>query len=177
MGIGLGAFFLAVAGVISAPFFRNAFEMRRQNKREMVGSIFWGTLPFLVVLIVWAATGDLPMRIQPVILGVFGAVVGAAAAIYLGYVARDAWAQQPTPPSGTSMAAPPSNGMGNNNTLVGVSPPASLGNGNTIVGPTDTRGNTIINQGGTAIGAGACADGTSVAIGAGANAGNCAGKK
>jgi hypothetical protein len=46
-----------------------------------------------------------------------------------------------------------------------------MGNGNTIIGPTDSRGNTIINRGGTAIGNGATADPTSIAIGAGAHAG------
>jgi hypothetical protein len=41
------------------------------------------------------------------------------------------------------------------------------------VGATDSQGNTIFNKGGTAIGSGACADSTSIAIGAHANAGAC----
>ena len=65
----------------------------------------------------------------------------------------------------------PSSGIGSNNTIVNVPPPASMGNGNTIIGPTDSHGNTIINQGGTAIGSGACANSTGIAIGAGARAG------
>jgi len=65
--------------------------------------------------------------------------------------------------------------MGDDNTVVNVpNPPESMGNGNTIVGPTDSSGSTIYNKGGTAIGKGACADSTSVAIGAGALAGQCA---
>jgi hypothetical protein len=60
--------------------------------------------------------------------------------------------------------------MGDNNTLVGAPPLASMGSGNTIVGATDARGNTIINRGGTAIGAGARAGRTGIAIGANANA-------
>jgi hypothetical protein len=63
--------------------------------------------------------------------------------------------------------------IGNDNTLVGVKPPLSLGSGNTIIGPTDVKGNTILNKGGTAIGKDACADSTGVAVGAGAQAGNC----
>jgi hypothetical protein len=62
-------------------------------------------------------------------------------------------------------------GIGSNNTIVNVPTPPNMGSGNTIIGPTDNRGNTIINQGGTAIGSGSCADSTSIAIGAGARAG------
>ena len=38
----------------------------------------------------------------------------------------------------------------------------------TLLGHTDSRGNTIINHGGTAIGSGSCSDATGIAIGAGA---------
>lgn len=48
-----------------------------------------------------------------------------------------------------------------------------MGSGNTLIGPPDFRGNTIYNRGGTAIGSGACADPTSVAIGANAGGGQC----
>jgi hypothetical protein len=68
---------------------------------------------------------------------------------------------------------PARNQIGNDNTLVNVSIPESLGSGNTFVGATDANGNTILNKGGTAIGKGACADPTSIAIGAGAHAGQC----
>lgn len=61
--------------------------------------------------------------------------------------------------------------IGSDNTLVNVPIPPSLGDGNTFIGPTDANGNTIYNKGGTAIGKDACADPTSIAIGAGANAG------
>lgn len=44
----------------------------------------------------------------------------------------------------------------------------NIGENSTVVGPTDDRGNTILNRGGIAIGAGAKADPTSIAIGAGA---------
>lgn len=64
--------------------------------------------------------------------------------------------------------------IGNDNTIVGVKPKGSIGNGNTIIDPGDASGNAIVNRGGTAIGAGACAGPTDVAIGAGAQAGKCA---
>lgn len=63
--------------------------------------------------------------------------------------------------------------IGDDNTLVNVPIPESLGNGNTFVGATDANGNTILNKGGIAIGKGACADPTSIAIGANAQAGKC----
>jgi hypothetical protein len=69
--------------------------------------------------------------------------------------------------------APIKNQIGDDNTLVNVPIPDNMGNGNTFVGATDANGNTIINRGGTAIGKGACADSTSIAIGSGAHAGNC----
>ena len=69
--------------------------------------------------------------------------------------------QQPTPQQGP----------GSDNTTYGnVAPPAS-GSRNTYVGPTDSHGNTIIPAG-TAVGAGAKADPTSVAIGSGAGTGS-----
>jgi hypothetical protein len=60
---------------------------------------------------------------------------------------------------------------GNDNTVVGPNQTV-IGSGNTIVGPTDSNGNTIFNRGGVAIGNGAQADPTSIAIGAHANAGS-----
>jgi hypothetical protein len=60
--------------------------------------------------------------------------------------------------------------IGSDNTFFGPVPPATqIGNGNTFVGATDANGNTILNRGGVAIGHGATADGSSIAIGAGAN--------
>jgi hypothetical protein len=73
-----------------------------------------------------------------------------------------------------SVAAPPQ--IGDKNTLLNTPVPSGMGSGNTIVGPKLPGGNTTYDRGGTAIGAGACADSTSVAIGAGANAGACAKK-
>lgn len=60
---------------------------------------------------------------------------------------------------------------GSDNTIVGNDHRNIEGNGNTIMGATDANGNTILNRGGTAIGRGAKADQSSIAIGAGANAG------
>jgi hypothetical protein len=81
---------------------------------------------------------------------------------------------KPTQKHQEVLAAPSLKGKvhGSDNTLVGdVGNRSIKGNGNTIVGATDSRGNTILNQGGTAIGHGAMADSTSIAIGANAHAG------
>jgi hypothetical protein len=62
---------------------------------------------------------------------------------------------------------------GSDNTLFGDTGNRTVnGNGNTIIGATDSNGNTVLNHGGVAIGKGASADPTSIAIGAGAHAGN-----
>jgi hypothetical protein len=63
--------------------------------------------------------------------------------------------------------------IGSDNTMVNVPIPQSMGDGNTFVGPTDSNGSAIYNKGGTAIGKNACADHSSIAIGANANAGVC----
>jgi hypothetical protein len=62
------------------------------------------------------------------------------------------------------------NFIGDDNTVIGT-PPPRMGSGNTIINFADDRGNTILNRGGTAIGSGAVADDTSIAIGAKAVAG------
>ena len=72
--------------------------------------------------------------------------------------------EKPTPAEGAI--------KGTDNTLVGQVPYRSItGDGNTIVGATDANGNTILNRGGTAIGNGANAGPSDIAIGAHANAG------
>ncbi|MET4895777.1 hypothetical protein RN629_01225 [Sphingomonadaceae bacterium jetA1] len=58
------------------------------------------------------------------------------------------------------------------NTFVGsVHPGLAAGSGNTVVDVADINGNLILNRGGLAIGHGAKADSTSIAIGAGAVSG------
>jgi hypothetical protein len=49
---------------------------------------------------------------------------------------------------------------------------SKIGDRSVVVGPTDADGNTILNRGGLAVGNGAKADSTSIAIGAHANAGS-----
>lgn len=63
---------------------------------------------------------------------------------------------------------------GSNNVVIYATPPANMGDNNVFIGATDSHGNTILNRGGVAVGSGACADSTSTAIGANANAGSCA---
>lgn len=60
--------------------------------------------------------------------------------------------------------------IGDDNTIVGNVPPRSMGSRNVIVGPTDDKGDIRLG-GGTAMGYGARADPTSVAVGSGAMAG------
>lgn len=87
----------------------------------------------------------------------------------------------PTPPSAAAQGSsksrrpPKRGGGGSDNTFVGRVDPGvaarlARGSRNTIAGPTDDRRNTMF-VGGTAIGAGATADQSSVAIGSGAHAG------
>jgi hypothetical protein len=94
MGTGTLAIITAFAGILAAAFIRHAFDMRKEQKyREMVGAVFWGMLPLGVVCLVWAATGDSPMRLQNSLLGLVGAAIGASAFVWLGYVVRPADAQ------------------------------------------------------------------------------------
>jgi hypothetical protein len=67
--------------------------------------------------------------------------------------------------------ANPGPGVGDDSVLIGKSPPGGVGNRSVVINVGDSNGNVLLNQGGTAIGAGARADHTSIAIGAGALAG------
>jgi hypothetical protein len=60
---------------------------------------------------------------------------------------------------------------GDDNTVIGPTP-KRMGSRNTIVGAVDGSTSTVFNKGGTAVGAGARADSSSVAIGSRAGAGN-----
>jgi hypothetical protein len=60
--------------------------------------------------------------------------------------------------------------IGDDNTIIGNVPSRSMGSRNVIVGSTDDKGNVRLG-GGTAMGYGARADPTSVAVGSGAMAG------
>jgi hypothetical protein len=67
---------------------------------------------------------------------------------------------------GREMASDNAPRIGNENTYVGAGPVPAMGDGNTIYTLADANSDVLINKGGTAIGAGARADSTSVAIGA-----------
>jgi len=63
--------------------------------------------------------------------------------------------------------------VGTDSVAMGNIPDGSkIGDRSVVVGPTDNKGNTILNQGGLAVGNGAKADSSGIAIGAGATAGN-----
>jgi hypothetical protein len=109
-GAGILTIIIPLAAVVAAPFLRHAFDMRREKKyREVVGSLFWGILPFGVASLVWTATGDTPMALNNWLLGTVGAAIGAAAFIYGGYVTRDLVSSaraQSTPTSTTASPTP-----------------------------------------------------------------------
>jgi hypothetical protein len=56
--------------------------------------------------------------------------------------------------------------IGSDNTYVGEGPIPAMGDGNTIYTLANASGDVLLNRGGTAIGSGARADSTSVAVGA-----------
>jgi hypothetical protein len=101
MGINILYIAIPLASVIAAPFLRHAFEMRKENKyREMFGSVFWAAIPFGVSSLLWARTGPV-MFAQNLTLGLLGAVIGACALIWIGYVVRGPEAQTQTTTGGT----------------------------------------------------------------------------
>jgi hypothetical protein len=88
MGINILYIAIPLASVIAAAFLRHAFEMRKEDKyREMFGSVFWAAIPFGVSSLLWARTGPV-MFTQNLTLGLLGAVIGACALIWIGYVIR-----------------------------------------------------------------------------------------
>jgi hypothetical protein len=132
MGTGILSIALPIAVVIAAPFFRNVFDMRREkNYREMVGSVFWGVVPFGVICVIWAASGDSPVRAQNMVLGLVGAAIGASGMIWVGYFVRDMSAK--AEPPGPSSSGPASTQMGAVNNQ-GIVTQGQFGN-NTIINP------------------------------------------
>jgi hypothetical protein len=132
MGTGILSIALPIAVVIAAPFFRNVFDMRREkNYREMVGSVFWGVVPFGVICVIWAASGDSPVRAQNMVLGLVGAAIGASGMIWVGYFVRDMSSK--TDPPGPSSSGPASTQMGAVNNE-GIVTQGQFGN-NTIINP------------------------------------------
>jgi len=133
MSTGILFIALPIAGAIAAPFFRNVFDMRREkNYREMVGSVFWGLIPFGIICVIWAASGDSSVRAQNIVLGLVGATIGASGMIWVGYFVRDmrAKAEPPAP----SSSGPASNQMGTVNNQ-GIVTQGQVGN-NIIIRPT-----------------------------------------
>ena len=87
VGTGILIILIPIAGVLTAAFVRHAFDMRREKKyREMAGSIFWGVIPFAVVLVFWTANQDPSVMVRNWSFGIVGAITGAALFIWLGYV-------------------------------------------------------------------------------------------
>jgi hypothetical protein len=80
---------------------------------------------------------------------------------------------RPLAPKGAKSSVPNKGiSVGTDSVAMGHIPDGSkIGDGSVVIGPTDANGNTILNQGGLAVGNGASAGPTSIAIGAHANAG------
>jgi hypothetical protein len=94
------------AGVFSAPFLRHVFEMRAsRNYREMVGAMVWPAVLFLAVTFALSMETNMPIRLQNILFGTFGAVLGASLFVWGGYVARDFWSAK----AQTQMEQPMSN--------------------------------------------------------------------
>jgi|SRR5580698_10399217 hypothetical protein len=116
--------------------------------------------------LIWISLEHEMMIQHRIVVAALGAIFGAFAFVsigeWLGPSRAQVSAPQPQPPK-----------IGDDNTFVGATPPSNMGSRNTFVVPNDSTTNTMMNRGGLAIGAGSCADSTSVAIGAGAGAGSC----
>ena len=88
---------LALASLISSPFIKNVFDVRKEQKyRELAGSLFWSLIPFAVVCLYWAATGDASVNARNLVLGLLGAAIGASGLIWTGYFFHDRTAQAQT---------------------------------------------------------------------------------
>jgi hypothetical protein len=128
--------------------------------------------PMVIATIVWTPMSQNHFW-KIAIPGTVGAIAGAILLIGVTQIIyRTASAQSQQPPQPTQQAQTPCS-HGSDNTVIGTAP-CHMGDGNTIINQADANGNVILNRGGLAVGRGACADSTSIAVGAGANAGQCA---
>jgi hypothetical protein len=163
---------------IAALLFAGALAMTALTHKEHRAAIImiWAaTALFLVRWGVWAMMTDRPWYIRMTIGALTGGFLFAAIPAAIAWIKAQPTeaAEKDSPPAPDDKKDSLKSKMGNDNTIVGAPIPNQMGDGNTIVGPTDGNGNTLFNKGGTAIGKGACADSTSVAIGSGALAGKC----
>jgi hypothetical protein len=77
---------IAVFGVIA----NHAREMYKDKKyREMAGALFWATAPIAIFCLFWIVNEHPTDMARNITLGFVGAVLGAAALIWGGYVAKD----------------------------------------------------------------------------------------
>jgi hypothetical protein len=105
VGMGIySAVSLALAVAVFSVIGSHAREMYRDRRyREMFGALFWAIVPIAIFSIVWAVNENPSTMGRNILLGFVGAVLGAVALIWIGYVARD-W----------SAKAQPANTGGNN---------------------------------------------------------------
>jgi len=84
----------------------HAFAMRREARyRGFWGAVFWAFLPALLSGFWLTTERGFDMTVRNVVLGCLGGVVGAAAAVWFGYIIGDlrANAQSPSPPAETPL--------------------------------------------------------------------------
>jgi hypothetical protein len=111
--MGSGIYWLVGAACIAAfgVCLRFALQMLiERNIRSASAWFFWSFLPLLVVAIILVAKGDPTMSeiTRNIILGLVGAIMGASAAIWCGYVAFG-----PSAIAQTTMKTPPANDPNN----------------------------------------------------------------
>jgi hypothetical protein len=91
MGTGILFLLVPLSIAIFGQLLRTALEFKTAKRyREMWGTLFWALVPFGLSCLVWAALGDSTMIARNATLGVVGAIIGASAFIWSGYVIRDA---------------------------------------------------------------------------------------
>jgi hypothetical protein len=96
----MGTLYLALAIAVFSLLAKHAFDMRKEKKfREFWGYLALSMVPLCVICLYWADYGDSSDMGRNVILGIIGALSGAALLIWLGYVVHDATAIAQTPNS------------------------------------------------------------------------------
>jgi hypothetical protein len=81
---------IAIFGVVA----NHAREMYRDKKyREMFGTLFWAFVPIAMFSLFWIANENPSIMMRNITLGFIGAVLGASALIWAGYVWRSSVAK------------------------------------------------------------------------------------
>jgi hypothetical protein len=140
-----GTPYLALAIAVFSLFAKRAFDMRKEKKfREFWGYLALSMVPLCAISLYWAAYGDSFDMGRNVILGMIGAISGAALLIWLGYVVHDATAIAQTPNSQV-----PESSKEGNNTATSSGQQGGITAGAIIINPPKQsiqQKNEVINQ-------------------------------